>query len=103
RWGNFNILVEENNKKVRGILDSISQKGGLEKGSYKQLVSDFYTSAMDSLAVEKAGVAPLQHIFSLIDSVSSHSDFYDLMVYFNLHDITYPWYGGVGVDDKNSN
>lgn len=102
RWGNFNILVEENNKKVRGLLDSISEKSELEKGSYKQLVSDFYKSAMDSMAVEEAGTKPLQPIFGRIEKVQSQEDFADLMVYYKLHGLKHPFWAGVSVDDKDS-
>ncbi len=103
RWGNFNILIEENNKKVRGILDSISELGGLKKGSYQQLVSDFYISAMDSVAVEQAGTKPLKPVFDKISAVKTLVDYNNLIVYFELHGIRYPFSGGVGVDDKNSN
>lgn len=103
RWGNFNILIEENNKKVRGILDSMSEAGGLKKGSYQQLVSDFYISAMDSVAVEQAGIKPIQPVFDKIEAVKTLEDYNKLVVYLDLHGITYPFSGGVGVDDKNSN
>ena len=58
---------------------------------------------MDSAAVEKAGLEPLQHILDKIDAVKTQADFYDLMAYFKLTGLSYPWAAGVGVDDKNSN
>lgn len=103
RWGNFNMLIEENNKKVRGILDSISGRGGLTKGSYEQLVSDFYISAMDSMAIEEAGIKPLEAVFTEIEKVEDFKGFNNLIIYMEWNGIRYPFGAGVSVDDKNSN
>lgn len=102
RWGNFNILVEENNAKVRGLLDSVSAAGNLTKGEYDQLVGDFYTSAMDSSAVEEKGIEPLRPYFNLIDGFTTNEDYYLSMADLKLRGIRGPWSSGVTVDDKNS-
>ncbi|WP_417612491.1 M13 family metallopeptidase [Owenweeksia hongkongensis] len=102
RWGNFNILVEENNAKVRGLLDSVSAAGDLKKGEYDQLVGDFYTSAMDSAAVEAKGIEPLRPFFNLIDGFNTNEDYYLSMADLKLRGIRGPWSSGVTVDDKNS-
>ena len=49
RWGSFNILIEENNAKVKGLLDSVREVKDLRKGSYQQMVADFYKTGMDSM------------------------------------------------------
>lgn len=102
RWGNFNILVEENNAKVRGLLDSVSAAGNLKKGDYAQLVGDFYKSAMDSTAVEEKGTEPLRPFFNLIEGFNSHQDYYLSMADLKLRGIRGPWSSGVTIDDKNS-
>lgn len=102
RWGNFNILVENNNAKVRGLLDSISHVGDLKKGDYAQLVADLYISAMDSAAVEAKGIEPLQGLLSKIDEVKDHAGFYALMADFKMMGVGHPWSARVGTDDKNS-
>lgn len=103
RWGNFNILVEENNAKVRGLLDSVSTAGNLKKGEYDQLVGDFYTSAMDSAAVEAKGIEPLRPYFALIDGFTTNEDYILSMADLKLRGIRGPWSSGVTIDDKNSN
>ena len=103
RWGNFNILVENNNKKVRGLLDSISHVKNLKKGDYTQLVADLYASAMDSAAVEEKGIEPLMDLFGKIEDLTDHEGFYRLMGEFKMMGIGHPWSARVGVDDKNSN
>lgn len=102
RWGNFNILVEENNARVRGLLDSVAEIDDLQSGNYAQLVGDFYTSAMDSMAVEAKGVKPLEPVLKKIDEVSSHEEYFRLMGDLKMMGISHPWSAGVGVDDKNS-
>ncbi|MGB0178068.1 MAG: M13 family peptidase, partial [Owenweeksia sp.] len=60
RWGSFNILIESNNEKVKGLLDSVRAVKGLKKGSYQQMIADFYNTGMDSMAVEKEGLSLLK-------------------------------------------
>lgn len=103
RWGNFNILVEDNNARVRGLLDSVSAVENIKKGSYAQLVGDFYTSAMDSAAVEAKGTEPLKPIFAKIDGIKNHEDYFRMMGELKMMGISHPLYASVGVDDKNSN
>lgn len=102
RWGNFNILIEENNRKVRGLLDSVSNVAELEKGSYQQLVADYYKSGMDSMAIEEAGIKALQPIFKRIDEVNDHKGYALLNAYFKGIGVKHPWSTYVGIDDKNS-
>ena len=78
RWGKFNILIEENNEKLKYLLDSVAQETALEKGSYVQLLSDFYRSGMDSLQIEKAGLEPLQPHLSKIDNINDLDDYIQL-------------------------
>jgi len=74
RWGAFNILYEEGQEKIKGLIFEAEQKKG-EKGSDAQLIGDFYKSAMDSMAIEEAGLKPLQSRFDRIDALKSYKDF----------------------------
>ncbi len=103
RWGSFNILIEANNARVRGLLDSISTMEGLEKGSYQQMVADFYRTGMDSIAVEKTGITPLQSFLEAIEAVQSFDDYLALAASFEKRGVRMPWGTYVDVDDKNSN
>ncbi len=102
RWGNFNILVENNYKKLHLILDSLKDEQELSKGDYAQLVGDYYAAAMDSTTVEEAGMAPLQPLLEQLEAVNTHDQFLALMADFKLLGISHPWSAAVGVDDKNS-
>ncbi len=47
RFGSFDVLQEDNNERLRSLIDSVSAQQN-EKGSIEQKIADFYKSAMDS-------------------------------------------------------
>ena len=57
RYGSFDVLGEENNKRINGILDELLH-GTFENGSIEQKLSDLYKLAMDSVRRNKEGVEP---------------------------------------------
>ena len=59
-WGNFSILYEGNTVIMRRILDEAAATKGAAQGSNLQKVGDYYATAMDSAAINRAGLAPLQ-------------------------------------------
>ncbi len=102
RWGNFNLLIESNNEKVRYLLDSISALEDMKEGSYTQRLADYYNSGMDSAAVERAGLAPLEEVFARIEGIRSVEEYTQLLGYFKQKGISSPVASYVSVDDKNS-
>jgi putative endopeptidase len=102
RWGSFNVLFEENNEKLRGLLESAMEKENAAKGSIEQLVGDFYYAAMDSNMVEDLGMKPIVPELEAIDQLKSSEDLIALLA-------AYKRVGGpalfgfyVGQDSKNS-
>ncbi len=102
RWGSFNELIESNNADVRELLNEIVNKTGFEKGSYQQLVADFYRSGMDSNATETTGIKGLEPILSKVAAISSLDDYLKVNGEFKMLGIAHPWGSYVGVDEKNS-
>ncbi|HQO87834.1 MAG TPA: M13 family metallopeptidase, partial [Bacteroidia bacterium] len=45
-----------------------------DKGSLKQKIGDYYSSGMDTIGIDKAGIAPLQEYFSEIDQMKTFND-----------------------------
>ncbi|MDF7812578.1 M13 family metallopeptidase [Hymenobacter sp. YC55] len=68
-WGSFNILRDQNNAALRSILQEAAANTSAPKGSNVQKVGDFYASAMDSVAIEKAGLKYLQPELARIQAV----------------------------------
>ena len=48
RFGSFDVLQEDNNKRLRSLIDSVAAQQN-EKGSIEQKIADLYNSAMDSV------------------------------------------------------
>lgn len=51
RYGSFDVLQENNNKQLRGLIDSVSALKDLKEGSIEQKIADLYNSAMDSVTL----------------------------------------------------
>lgn len=102
RWGSFNELIESNNSDVRKLLNEVVNQSGFEKGSYQQLVADFYKSGMDSNAAEDAGMKGLEPILAKVAALSTMDDYLKINAEFKVLGIKHPWSSYVGVDEKNS-
>ena len=74
RWGAFSILQDQTNKKLKVLLDESAANTAAAKGSNEQKVGDFYASGMDSLAIEKAGLSPLQNDLTAIQAIQNTND-----------------------------
>ena len=57
-WGSFTVLADKNQQALRQILEA-AEKSGAPAGSNKRKVGDFYTSCMDTSAIEAAGAKPV--------------------------------------------
>ncbi|GAB2474418.1 metallopeptidase [Hymenobacter qilianensis] len=60
RWSSWNGLINQNEAVMRQILQDAAANTSAPKGSNLQKVGDFYASAMDSAAIDAAGLKPLQ-------------------------------------------
>lgn len=57
-----------------------------DKGSLKQKIGDYYYSGMDTISIDKAGIAPLHEYFSEIEQIKSFDDV--MMVAAHFHRIS---------------
>ena len=69
RWGSFDELREESSKHLRGLLEEASNNTGLDRNT--QIIGDFYSSGMDSIAIEKKGYEPIKAILDEINNINS--------------------------------
>ncbi len=102
RWGSFNELIEFNQKALRTICEEVAANPGA-KGTTRQKVGDLYAAGMDSIAVEKAGIAPLKPYLDRIDKLKNYSDLlaYITQEYAEGNGSLFRF--GGGLDAKNSN
>ncbi|MBC6988436.1 M13 family metallopeptidase [Hymenobacter sp. BT491] len=59
-WGVDNEVSDRNQAIMRQILEDAATDHTAAKGSNNQKVGDYYGSGMDSVAIEKAGIAPIK-------------------------------------------
>ena len=103
RWGSFNELADKNNATLRSILETASRDAGkAAKGSNAQKVGDYFASAMDTAAIEAAGIKYLKPHLAKIDAANDLAAMQLLLADPKVH-VGGPWFGsGVGQDDKIS-
>ena len=69
RFGSFDMLYEDNNKRLRSLIDSVAAQQN-KKGSIEQKIADLYNSAMDSLSLNEHYWGALEE-FLLCDGYQS--------------------------------
>jgi putative endopeptidase len=101
RWGAFNELADRNIAVEKRILMKAAADRTAKPGSNAQKVGDFYAAAMDTVAIEKAGLKYLQPKLAQINNLKSLADIQKYMA--DPKTLSSGWYGfGVGQDGKNS-
>ena len=98
----FNILFEENNKKLKTILEGVSKDPNHKKGSTEQLVGDFYKSAFDSNTVESLGYDPIKPDLERIEKISSKNELKQLIADNHMTNGQGVFGFYIGQDSKNS-
>ncbi|UOQ96947.1 M13 family metallopeptidase [Hymenobacter sp. 5317J-9] len=74
-WGAFNELIDRNQATLRTILTTTAANAAkAPKGSNAQKVGDFYGSAMDSAAIDAAGLKYLKPHLDRIMAINSLAD-----------------------------
>ncbi|HEV2212129.1 MAG TPA: M13 family metallopeptidase N-terminal domain-containing protein, partial [Gammaproteobacteria bacterium] len=68
RWGTFNILLINNQKVLKDILEQ-DAKARTKHGSLAQKLGDFYATGMDEPGIEAAGIKPLQPELDAITAI----------------------------------
>ena len=102
RWMAFNILNEENRKKLLKIVDDVAKNEDVKQGTEQQMIRDFYRSGMDTLAIESRGVSEISEILLDIDNASSITDIQQLFGDLAPMGINTPIGLYISADSKNS-
>jgi putative endopeptidase len=74
RWGTFNVLAEENNEKLHGILEALAARKDLVPGSDDQKLADYWSACMDEKAVEAAGAKPIEPDLARIAAIHTPAE-----------------------------
>lgn len=75
-WGSFGILDKQNKEvRIKSIIDEITAKKELAKGSEGQQIGDYYRSFLDTVTIEKRALEPLKPYFDKIDAIKTLADY----------------------------
>ncbi len=77
RYGSFNELRDRSDERVRAIVEELVARPDARRpviGSLEQKVADYYAAFLDTDAIDKAGLAPIQPALARIDAISSLAD-----------------------------
>lgn len=103
RWGSFDELRENTNNDALAILKEAAANKNLKSTSDQGKAANLYKTIMDTVARNKAGIAPLKPYLAKIDKVKNVKDLEKLLIemepvgglgFFGM---------GVGSDAKDSN
>ena len=100
-WGIGNMVQDE----IYGRLKKISEDAAKENasaGTVSQKIGDFWKSGMDSAAIDKAGLSPLQSEIKQIDAVTNTEQLMTVGADFQKKSINCFFGDYVAQDDKNS-
>ena len=101
RYGSFDRLAEDNNKRINSILDEL-QKGNYAKGTVEQKLSDYYKLAMDSTRRNKEGVKPAMTLIKEIEAAPTVEALRAIQDKYAALGIGVPMGIGFGADEKNA-
>lgn len=75
-WGIGNLVIEENTRRLREISEKAASVND-KPGSANQKIGDFWTTAMDSVKIEKEGLTPIK---PLLDKINAINDINSLVI-----------------------
>jgi len=72
RWGSFDILRQESSERLRTLLQESA--ANTNKDRTTQMIGDFYTSGMDSAAIDAKGYQPIKADLDRIATIANTAD-----------------------------
>jgi putative endopeptidase len=104
RWGSFDELRQNTDKDALAILKEASKNPKYKSNTDQGKAIIMYKAAMDTLARNKQGIAPLAPYLAKINSVKNIKDLQKLMMETEAQGGGVGFFGiGIGADEKNSN
>ena len=101
RYGSFDRLAEDNNKRINGILKELLENS-YPQGSVEQKLSDLYKLAMDSARREKEGVTPLMGELKTLENAKNKEQLFNVQLAMMPYGESEFFSAYIGADDKNA-
>ncbi|EJL65157.1 M13 family metallopeptidase [Flavobacterium sp. CF136] len=100
--GIWKTIQDTIDSQIKRICENAAQDKSAAKGSNKQKIGDFYTAAMDTVAIEKAGLSPLQAEINHIQAITDVSSLTKSIAHFQTIGTAPGFLFYIGQDDKAS-
>ena len=101
RYGSFDRLAEDNNKRINGILKELLENS-YKKGSVEQKLSDLYKMAMDSARREQDGVAPVMPLVKQLEAAKTKEQLFAVQMEWAPYGEQEFFGAYIGADEKNA-
>ena len=101
RFGSFDQLGLDNNKRVNTILSDLLKKE-YPQGTTERKLSDFYKLAMDSVRRNKEGVKPVMPLINEIEKAKTVADLRKVQLKYATFGYGVPMGIGFGADENNA-
>ncbi|MGI4742227.1 MAG: M13 family metallopeptidase [Janthinobacterium lividum] len=101
-WGPRNLLGLRTQATLKQILEEAAANRSAAPGSNAQKVGDFYAAAMDTVAIEKAGLTPLKPELARIAALKTRAELPALIAHEQDLGTGVFFRSGVQVDEKNT-
>ena len=100
RFGSFDQLQEDNNKRINALLDELNKKKFAE-GTTERKLADFYKLAMDIERRNNEGIAPVKPILDEIEAAQTKADVQSLQEKYSTFGYGIPYGYRFAADEKN--
>ena len=101
RYGSFNKLIDQAEEQIQVLFTEL-QDGQFKAGSIEEKISNFYKSGMDTVAIETAGLEPIQEYLAQVDQLKTKSELQQLVAQWHRLQINPLFYIYSDADQKNS-
>ena len=101
RFGSFDRLAEDNNKRINGILKELLT-GTYQQGTIEQKLSDYYKLAMDSTRREQEGIQPVMPLIKKLEAAKTLQQLFDVQLEMAKYGDSEFYRAGMGADEKNA-
>ena len=101
RYGSFDRLAEDNNKRINGILKEL-QENTYPNGSVEQKLSDLYKLAMDSARRELDGLTPVMPIIKRLEAAKTKEQLFAIQLELMPYGDSEIFAAYIAADEKNA-
>ena len=100
RFGSFDMLQEDNNKRINTILTDL-QKKTYAAGTTERKLSDFYKLALDVDRRNKEGIAPVRPLLDEMEAAKTKGDLEAIQLKYAPFGYGVAFSSGFGADEKD--